>query len=206
MVIGVVAAMTVPSIISNYSKKAYVVGLQKSYNSVLQALISIRLNNGVASLKDMDWGVSGTSVGDKTFKSPYEKNIYLLFKEFKGAQYIEPSGAKCRYNRLSLYVDGSSAVNNYDLCPDGGFFAADGVLFAQSGSNLYVDVNGTGKGPNYVGRDIFVFWTDVDKSIVYGRPGWNLNVGYCMSDMTKPQAVWGSYCTARVLAERAMNY
>lgn len=196
------------TLIQNYNKKTYVIGLKKAYNSILNGFNLIKLHNNVLSLEEIDWNINNTSIDGKNFISPYERNIYLLYKEFNGAEYQEPLSNKCEYSVYYSMLDKSadSKLNNYNLCSDGGFISSEGILYAQNGNKIYVDVNSPKRGPNMQGRDIFLFYIDTKKSIVYGRPGWNLGIGYCMTEPLKSYSVWGSYCTARVLAEDAMNY
>lgn len=205
-IIGVVAAMTIPTLVNNYKKRTYVVGLKKAYSALLSSLNYIKYENNVSNLNAIGWNTSTESIDGKEFESAYERNIYLIHKNFANAQYITPSSPKCIYKTYAGGLDGSLSETNYNLCTDGGFMTPDGMLYAQQGAYIYVDVNGITKGPNFQGRDIFRFDVDTQKGIVSGRRGWNMNIGYCMTDPSKSYATWGSYCTARVLEEGAMNY
>lgn len=205
-IIGIVAAMTLPTLVNNYKKQTYVVGLKKAYNNLLVSLNYVKYSNNVSTLDELGWNTSTAPIDNKQFQSAYERNIYLIYKGFKNAKYITPSSTNCIYKSYAGGLDGSLSETNYNLCTDGGFMTADGMIYAQQGSNIFVDVNGIGKGPNFLGRDIFRFEIDTQKGIAYGRKGWDMNIGYCMTDPSKSYATWGSYCTARVLAEDAMNY
>ena len=201
-IIGIVAAMTIPTLISNYQKKTYVVGLKKAYSILQQSFKMMLVNSDCLSLTCLGWGSSLDAVDGRSFTDTNTRNMYLLFKQFKGAHWLD----ECIYTTYYSSVDNSLKNENYNLCTNGGFAGADGVLYAMQNSQIYVDVNGIEKGPGNLGRDIFVFYIDSEKAMVYPRAGWDLGKGYCMTDMSKPQAVWGSYCTKRVLDENAMNY
>lgn len=205
-IIGIVAAMTLPTLVNNYKKQIYVVGLKKAYNNLLVSLNYVKYSNNISNLDEIGWNTNTTPIDNKQFQSAYERNIYLIYKGFTKAQYLEPLSKNCIYKSYAEGLDGSLSKTNYNLCIDGGFKTADGMLYAQQGSFIFVDVNGIEKGPNFSGRDIFRFNIDTQRSIVYGREGWDMNKGYCMTDPSKSYATWGSYCTARVLEEDAMNY
>lgn len=205
-IIGIIAAMTIPTVVNKYKKQTYVIGLKKAYNNLLVSLNQVKYTNNISSLEEINWNTSKESIDGKEFQTAYERNIYIIYKSFSGATYMPPNSNKCLYKTYSNNVDGTQLQTNYNLCKDGGFIAADGILYAEDGAYIFVDINGKEKGPNFSGRDIFRFQVDTKKAIVFGRPGWDSNIGYCMKDPSKSHAVWGSYCTARVLTENAMNY
>ena len=205
-VIGVVAALTLPSLVAKYQKKTYVTGLKRAYSLLLQDMDYIKYYYNISNLDEIDWGASTASIDNKSFSTPAERDMYIIYKGFHGAKYLEPSAPECTYDVYYSFLNRTSPINNYNLCVNGGFFTPDGMLYGYRDNYIYVDVNGMDKGPNAQGRDIFPFLIDKSKVIVYGRQGWDMNKGYCMTDPSKPQALWGSYCTARVLAEGDMKY
>lgn len=160
------------------------------------------VNSECRELSCLGWGTSIETVDGRAFSDANVRNAYLLSRQFKDVVWLD----ECIYDVYASNVDGTDRNLAYNLYPSGGFILQDGMLFAMSGANLYVDVNGKGKGPNTQGRDIFLFYIDTEKAMVYGRIGWDMGRGYCMTDMSKAYTVWGSYCTKRVLDENAMNY
>ena len=50
-IIGVVSAMTVPTLMQNYQKKSYVVQLHKVYNELSQALLQYQTDRNALNLK-----------------------------------------------------------------------------------------------------------------------------------------------------------
>lgn len=51
-IIGVVSAMTVPTLMQNYQKKSYVVQLHKVYNELSQALLQYQTDRNALNLKE----------------------------------------------------------------------------------------------------------------------------------------------------------
>lgn len=71
-IIGVVAALTMPSLITNYQKKQIVIQLKKAYSTFSQALVLSQYENGNSS----EWDV--TEAG-----SSYEENLAYFEKYWK---------------------------------------------------------------------------------------------------------------------------
>jgi len=59
-IIGVVAALTMPSLITNYQKKQTVVRLQKAYSALSQAVKLSQAQNGDVQDWNWDYGPTGT--------------------------------------------------------------------------------------------------------------------------------------------------
>ncbi len=191
-IIGVVAALTIPTVITNYQKKMYVTQLKKSYNNLTNAFRTIMANDGVTKLSDTTlWsklpsGLDGFLPVDMLQPKNAEfKNEF--FKTFKVAAIYGPDNFPEEYNIQSKikYLNGKLAEDN---SIDQGLYLADGtfLFFAlfktpQSGcpdgcstlkefqetrntktklysavASLVLDVNGP-KGPNVVGRDLFLY-------------------------------------------------
>ena len=51
-IIGVVSAMTVPTLMQNYQRKSYVTQLHKVYNEVQQALLQYQTDRNAVDLKE----------------------------------------------------------------------------------------------------------------------------------------------------------
>ncbi len=232
-IIGVVAAFTIPTLISNYQKKEYVTALKKAYTEFNQALISISNDMGcVGDLKCtklFDGGTDNQTLGTEFVK---------YFKVIKNCESSDggPTITGCFSDSISGSYDGSSARDSMLDHPSlYRFITEDGMIFVISSykhnceedfsqnitnnmtkvcGGFYVDVNGL-KGPNNFGRDIFSFHITNGKGpLLYPRGGldddydapWQDSDGnplHCYHDETTS----GSYCTGRVIEEGwQMNY
>ena len=236
-IIGVVSALTIPTLIWNYQKLQYVTQLKKTYTEMNQVLI--QLTN--------DAGCNGDLACTGLFSSP-NADMQAFGDEFSAhIKAIKVCGLAvgqgCWAKISNLYLDGTYSPNYaYDdtatlykfITPDGasimlGSFKADcntattwstgatGNMSSVCG-RLYVDVNGATKGPNFFGRDIFLFWiTNGKGALLYPESGaddhYN-NGNYYWKYWSPPCCtpgvagrIDGSYCTGRILEENwNMNY
>lgn len=210
VIIGVIAAMTIPTLINNTQKQEFVSGLKKAYSTLNQSLIKI------AELHD-------ASPGDYSFA---KTNGYGLGNDFPKVANVTK-----KYNRSDEIMSGYTytTLKRDDVTPGvssgyPAFITADGQIFVfqktfgpsgregisnedknNSSHIIYVDVNGL-KKPNKMGRDLFVFYLIDDKGIIpAGAESYATSVvgpGPACDDL----AVYGTTCTGRVLKENAMNY
>ena len=160
-IIGVVAVLTVPNIISSYQKKVYVAQLQKAYNQISNAVALLMVDEEVDNLNDTylycDQDVDGEDVclpraGDflkKYFKVSKDcgygddryECINEVYKTLYGDNYY------IYYNGMGLYC--VNINNSASMCIRP-FSNANPLLVA-------IDVNGGNKKPNTWGRDTFLF-------------------------------------------------
>ncbi len=233
-IIGVVAALTLPSLIQNYQKQVYVNQLKKSYST---------LSNGFRlMLATDDVEYMGHT---KAFKSIYPFGCSSLMYSFGN-----PSDCNDFFAELKKYfniidIRQLTASDNYHIkclnencgssAKEGGaIFLADGTMIydfqflggangyaggmdSQVGGSIagkfYIDVNGL-KNPNTYGRDIFHF--DIGNSGILVPMG---SMMYCTDaschwrtttnnmyncDPSVSSIGWG--CAARVLEEGKMDY
>ena len=223
-IIGVVAAMTIPTLIGNSQKEQYVVGLKKAYTQFNQALIQMTT----------DYNCTGDLQCAGVFTPAYTNQMFgdIFVKYFKVSKNCEINkGQGCFATDMNEYYNNTGTVRHYDSDnnPAYRFITADGQSFyihsnqddCGSGASrnktfnmtkicgyVYIDVNGL-KGPNYMGRDVFWFYiTNGKGAILYPSGGiddaglgwWSPN--YCND--TRP---YGFYCGGRVQEEGwQMNY
>ena len=201
VIVGVVAALTIPPVINNTKKQEYVAGVKKAYSVLSQSVYKIGQKKGYA-VGDFSF------LNEVDFWDEFSKTVNVAKKcntteECFGSGFLSGTG-KYKYmndGSLSLYAD--KAV----ITPDGIMYAVaqrGGIttfgLSSEDGGNvigrIFVDVNGQ-KGPNKFGRDTFAFFILTSKGIV--PAGAN-----SPSDCTATGN--GCTCAARVLKENAMNY
>lgn len=170
-IIGVVASITMPTLIQNHQKKSYVVQLHKIYNEFQQAFIMKMNETNAVNLaeagfyKNDDYGIEKEFLkshfkvvkdcGETTtdcFASSYTGlNGQKVTPDFNGYKVAIASGAS-----ISFYIDGL----------DTGDETTDDFL-----GYIYVDTNGQ-KGPNKGGRDLFRMYIYPDGVI----DDWKINV------------------------------
>lgn len=152
-IIGVVTALTMPTLIANYQKKQTVVQLKKAYSVLNQAYQNSILDNG--DVETWDWeNISNADNFGQRYILPY----------LKGATKIKYS--KIQWKSLDGTYDNSGAGENkspYYVLPDGMSFRFLGLNFVNNSANrtkthlkINIDINGN-KLPNQYGRDVFVF-------------------------------------------------
>ena len=207
-VIGVVAAMTIPTLIQNYKKHVYYVQFRKAASQLEQAL----------RLYQIDHGCEGDISACLDGFLPYIPNfVEDLAKYFNGAQLINEDNADelCGYGYEKIPVNGEEDLGN-EFCSNGvgidspyAFKTLDGAFFnfaldVGAGGGSIVDINGPEKGPNEYGRDIFIFYLVYDKNnpTTYSGIVWGGNPdkreGCDGNDMDG--------CATRLLMEGKMNY
>ena len=146
-IIGVVSAMTVPSLMQNYQRQSYVTQLHKVYNETSQALMKYQNDKNALNLKEA--GLNSQAALNN-FISDY----------FKIVQTCTNSLTPCFINQNSYKrINGTSITDNYTVVNS--YVLASGAsvrfLYSLEGNkigNIMLDINGQ-KGPNILGRDLF---------------------------------------------------
>lgn len=82
-IIGVVAALTMPSLIASYQKKSTVTSVMEAYSLLNQALKMYNSINGEEAELDFDTTLSAQDFGQKYFK-PYLKVVHECTKMSDG--------------------------------------------------------------------------------------------------------------------------
>lgn len=143
-IIGVVAAMTMPSLVANYEKKRTATAVKKAYSELSQAL----------KLAEVDYG--DMEYWDYPDGADIEENKAFVNR------YITPY-----YKGVTMLQDGM--ISDWTGISDTGinFISSNGTIFSgkpNSTNAFYVliDVNGF-KKPNKMGTDIFYFATSTGK-------------------------------------------
>lgn len=174
-IVGIVAEMTIPTVIQNASDQASVIALKKNYSVIQQAITTAVANEG-----PIDTWYTGA---DATEGNVAVNNI---FAKYMRTIKVCGSGSPCN---TATYKFLSSRVPGYmDFTSSIGLVLADGTIMIPSIDlssyglliSFFVDVNGI-KAPNQVGVDLFGF-------AVYGQSraaslGYNEGILYPNSGM-----------------------
>ena len=163
-IIGVVAAMTMPSLIQNYQEKATVTKLKKCYSLVSQAYVSILNDEGGSDTLQAGDDLEMMEKFGKYLK--YQKTCgrnkgcfpNVTYKSVTGNGYNKWEDDTTDRSRAIL-TDGTLIMFNKNA-----MWGNEGnYLYAQ----IYVDINGF-KGPNQLGRDFFYFYISPEKIVPAG--------------------------------------
>ena len=175
-VIGVVAAVTMPTLIQNYQKKQTVTQLKKAYSELSQAISMAQKDLGLME----DWDFANFPTAADRAQSFYDN---VLKPNLKIAQYCAPSSGDCWTddsftligNKYTTLINGTSGSNSFITASGYSvFYWLHGV---GTGGWFFIDLNGP-KKPNILGKDIFVFKLNSTRAS-YKAP----KVGLIPSDM-----------------------
>ena len=158
-IIGVVAAMTIPSVFVNYQKKQTAVKVKQIYSILQQGTKMSEIDNGSVS----NWD---TSVSNEVYYQQYIKPYYKVIKEYDSSSFPPDYHAFCKSDKRNC--DDYAAILHRDVKK---FVIENGnLLFVHNNgltSLLVVDINGL-RGPNIWGRDLFIFSYENEGVVPYG--------------------------------------
>ena len=163
-VIGIVAAMTLPTVITKYRKQVTVTSLKKFYTVMAQAIEQSSLDNGSPEY----WSIAPVKNGEiYTDYADTEQFFNLYLKKYlKVMVYCgEKAGCWAENESQPNGITPASSLNS--LKGTVKFVLNDGYAVTLLGSStyviVYVDLNGM-KKPNRRGIDIFEFRIDLYNS------------------------------------------
>ena len=144
-IIGVVSAMTVPTLMQNYQRKSYVTQLHKVYNEAQQAALQYMTDRNALDLREA--GLTSTAAVANWVKT-----------YFKVVNSCGTDSSPCFANEYK-FMNGASKGALFSNTTYQKFVLANGASISVSGYangnvSFFVDVNGKA-GPNIIGRDTF---------------------------------------------------
>ena len=194
-IIGVVAAMTIPAIITKCQQLVIITQLKKSYSELNQAIKMSVYENGDTDGWTLENALSTVEghieYGDK-YIAPYLK-ISHKAGGVKGWWTCNP-----HQNFPGLYcVLSKSKKSNYSAWIPYIYYLQSGSTFSVGGWNstvITVDVNGI-KGPNVAGYDVYTFSISNNS---LSSPKWNSKDTWsCSADSTHSYNGWA--CASRII-------
>ena len=204
VIIGVIAAATIPTLINNTKKQEYVAGLKKANSTLSQALYKIGQNNGYpvgdyTFLKDKDFVDELAKVTSVIKKCDYYNCFpdYTGYKRLNGSTYADLSQDKSAISadgQILGYIE--LASGRWSVSSNSSAFGISEEDAENAIGRVSIDVNGN-KPPNVTGRDVFFFVLVNGKGII---PAGSNSTDNCNKNGT------GATCTAKVLRENAINY
>lgn len=177
-IIGVVAAMTLPTLIQQHQKQVYVTQLQKAVNTWDNMMRKMQADEGVTELKDTelfskaicsDYDCEWFNTTDYNYVN-YTALEEIVVKYLKTAKICKQGECTNEYKNNQTYKIKTANTINDIYCEYNsyafparsvGFYAVDGAIYyigtyGFSGLYVIIDVNGN-KKPNTIGRDLFTF-------------------------------------------------
>lgn len=178
-IIGIVAALTIPNLITNYQKRITLTRLKKQYSQLNQLMKTI----------DEEYGLSVLATTPSDFVPKYILPHYpgaTLYKASPNHEqamchnpehsYYSVKSRKAQYNTLVSWGSCQGYIStpfmpNYTVSielADGtclGFNRIINPPFYPYGT-IFVDVNGSANPPNCFGKDLFFFYYDQDSGSI----------------------------------------
>ncbi|MBQ8168103.1 type II secretion system protein [bacterium] len=163
-IIGVVAAMTIPTLIANYQKKTYVTQLQKTYSMIANAAKMLMADEMVENLNHTYLFVDEDAV-DSGDEEAYKNSVgVFLNKYFRVTKDCGYGSAKNDLGCLAKEYTVESNGSFGDIQSFGGHYCVNinnGSTICMTPftkgypAGISIDVNGL-TGPNVMGRDAFI--------------------------------------------------
>ncbi len=153
-IIGVVAALTIPTLIHNYRIKALKTDLKKNYSMINQAILRAKADNDIFNF--YKYCTSFDSSSGFYNKKSCQKMIYDAFKiNSKDCKYTT-SPQNYALNNIA-YIDVGATYHPEKRLENG---SCINVQINAHTMGITVDINGSNTGPNALGHDIFSFILD----------------------------------------------
>ena len=213
-IIGVVAAMTIPTLISNYQKKQWVAGLQKGYATMSNVAKRIMTDSDAQNLYHTEFGKAAND-NDHDKMASVLKNYLKISKTCSSYNSEDSECFAPIYKTLNGEEIGRKNWQRLKI------YSSDGMVFYFRGSHytytsgldkeyespleIEIDVNGD-SGPNQHGRDLFTLLLYENGSLLFSGGqwtdqhfDWSNPSGGC--DPTGNYYYSGDYCGLRVLQE-----
>ena len=186
-IIGVVAAMTMPTLIQNHQKQVYATSAKKAVNIVQNMFKQILADEDVSDFYNASIYANGVCQTGQTCEDAYGNPSVLeniIPKYLKVVKTCSGSECDIKYARISHLVcdtndkcklsvpSNSATVSEAEFTPVRAFYTTDGMIFyftyVNNGIRLTFDTNAE-KGPNVHGRDMFIavidkngkFWPNI---------------------------------------------
>ena len=220
-IIGVVAAMTLPSLITKYKEKELVTSylrvysiLENAYRRVQGEYGTFENWSGATITSNQNDGKLDSTLSDRKKLYEYMIKPYIEVNEVflpKNSNWDNIGTRNC-WPEKSKYLDGTPYSSNsngeYTVRPAVSLKSGECIVLAYNFGDFMVDLNSK-KGPNVVGKDQFIFSFDVTKperiKPGYYQRWWTDTAAYC--DVSSSNG-WhaGVSCGFWILRNHNMDY
>ena len=186
-VIGVVSAMTLPSVIKNYQKHKTVNQLKKVYTVLNQAFRMSEIDNG-----DYEHWNKIAEIGKTEYVNKYWKPYLKVLKTCNN--YTE-----CGYSESTPWMNAINSRKNGNIIPNNSLILSDGtlIIFKDNSRNILVDLNSY-SAPNRFGHDLFQFNIYKEEIKPAGLDGYACE-GFC--NKTKDTSDNGEWCAGKIVQD-----
>ncbi len=164
-IVGVIAALTIPTILKEYRNKIYVSQLKRAYSQISEAAQSIINDENAEGYYVTSAGVTQDNAGTTCKTGP----CYLLRNYFKSAN-VNCYAAGATSCKAASYKSLNGAVAITQIHADFCIQTVNGATIcmvhnpASRVSSGFIDVNGPSE-PNLMGRDVFSFNIENDGTV-----------------------------------------
>lgn len=214
-IIGVVAAITLPTLIAKHQKQVFYTQFRKAASQLENALKMYEIDNGCEGNISNCFTNENYSIPvfDIKFTNKFSK-YFKISNEINENNYNEI--CKNYDTKLGYATRETLEYNNcrpeFDFQGNlTGFITTDGVLYFLASDDgaaggYLMDINGPIKGPNTRGRDVYLFYLRTNKGLVWGG-----NESKAFEDFHPDGNIEctennGDGCAAKLLQEGKMNY
>ena len=190
-IIGVVASLTMPTLIQNHQYKTYSTGIQKVYTELSQALIRKINDVNAISLSEAGFRFNEDNTVEKDFLNTYFKPVKRCdngsdcfaasYQTYKGA-----IGKNINKSNIYAITLSSGAVIGFKVYGKASYPIHQSDRLQEYIARAVVDINGV-KGPNTLCKDYFEFFITNDGKIASSddlcignliKNGWQMNEAY----------------------------
>ena len=220
VIIGIIAAITIPIVMQNQEKAKLYSQFRKTYSTLNQAMnMSIALGTFPSGFdfQSLEGSKAKTQEFLDNYIKPYVKIIDV--QPCFGMETTNPMIKNLAGGNFANACALQSALSASDalILQDGSVVAVLGSFGEKYAAELVIDVNGA-KGPNTIGRDIHIvrYIAKGDKPKITGNAyrfneltgDFTLNESYYKDgcDPKKSSGTPGDTCADRLLKEGKMNY
>lgn len=215
MIIGIIAAMVIPTLVTNINKSQYYSAFMTGYQTLNAAVNQVVLDNGgdlsnkFTAQADLESAVAAKLSVIKTDNTNYWRQPGATPQMISLGGNLMAALSQCR-NTITL-------SNGMQICFMYGAYFSDVCTrnnYVVGGQNVgcntvLLDANGL-TGPNQLGRDIFnlnIYKSGIAAEGVQGTGGYPFWQVGSAGECTTTSGGWhGSVCGAKLLVEGAMNY
>ena len=209
-IIGIVAALTIPTVISSVQRKELEVGLKNAYSTLSEALKMYEQENGYPIIITGLERLELKFILMKYLKTIKDCGIGTTDKEKACIPHKDYVSDPDNYEDIYMTYNGQNTLY-YSYFDDGQFIMNNSmlVLINNPGSGvaqyltISVDINGYNKKPNRLGQDLFMFQI-IDNGLLVPMGAKNSALSnmnlYCSE--TSISTMNGAGCTEKALYEK----
>lgn len=202
-IVGIIAAMTLPSVINNIRNKQLETQFKKAYSVISQALLLMKETEGIEITGDnYTSGHNFIPIFKKYFirYNPCEDGSRCAVVQVRRNEYKTYNNLKTIYEG---YMDDASAIFGADMDVYVNGFTSSSTY----GFMIFIDINGVGKKPNRWGHDLFSFQVKNSVIVPVGLEGTAIENDsnltpekFCNINSTSNRN--GFTCSARAISEK----